>query len=350
MDQSKKDALLLQLKIWAQEGLLTRDDVLGVFDSLPPPPSPVAAIRPGEGIAVSQAVESGRGEELLSHRIGIAEVLYVVGGLLVVLGIGILVARNWETFTTLTRLLVTLGSAVAAYGIGAAMNRNADFAKMGQIFFVISALLMPLGIGVALNESDVDITDWAAQSTISGIVLALYGGSYFLFRRDLFLLFSFLYGTWFYFSFASYLIGETPIFDTMKIYEYLVLLAGVGYLALGYAAEQSQRQAFASRLYALGVLAFLGAAFALGGWKPEQNILWELAFPFLSLGTIFASVYLRRTSFLSLGALYLMGYIVKITAEYFYESLGWELSLIIAGLTLIFVGYASFRLKKKYIG
>lgn len=42
-----------------------------------------------------------------------------------------------------------------------------------------------------------------------------------------------------------------------------------------------------------------------------------------------------------------MGYILKITSEYFADSLGWPLALMIAGFGMIGVGYLTVYIKRK---
>jgi hypothetical protein len=121
------------------------------------------------------------------------------------------------------------------------------------------------------------------------------------------------------------------------------------YALLGYALTQTPHRALIGALYGFGMLLFLGAALALGAWKPDQNVWWELAFPGLVFGVMFLSVYLKSKAFLTFGSLYLMVYILKITAEYFADSLGWPLALVLTGLGLIAIGYLYFKLKKKYL-
>jgi hypothetical protein len=76
---------------------------------------------------------------------------------------------------------------------------------------------------------------------------------------------------------------------------------------------------------------------------------WELVFPGLVFGVMFLSVYLRSKAFLTFGSLYLVAYIFKITGEYFAESMGWPLVLVLTGLGLIAIGYLHFSLKRKYL-
>ena len=52
---------------------------------------------------------------------------------------------------------------------------------------------------------------------------------------------------------------------------------------------------------------------------------------------------------LVLGSLYLMGYIMKITAEYFSDSLGWPVSLVLVGFALIAIGYATFMMNQRFM-
>ncbi|MBI2096596.1 MAG: DUF2157 domain-containing protein [Candidatus Sungbacteria bacterium] len=307
------------------------------------------------GIAAATATaakfEGVPSSDFISHKLGISEVLYAVGGLLVVMGVGVLVWQHWNEFSTLTRILITLGSAIAAYIVGLVMQFDKKLSKVGQAFFMISALVFPLGLAVTLDALSFDWSSYASQSLVSGVLLAVFAISYVFFRYDIFTLFSIIYGSWFYFSFTSYLAGSNPSFDLVKFYEYRILLLGLAFLSLGYFFASRERPALSSRLYGLGTLLFLGGAFALGGWKPSavDSILWEIVFSGLALGIIFLSVITKSSSFLTLGVLFLMAYIVKITAEYFYESLGWELSLILSGLLLIFIGYSAVRVKKKFI-
>ena len=56
-----------------------------------------------------------------------------------------------------------------------------------------------------------------------------------------------------------------------------------------------------------------------------------------------------RLGAFEMSSMYLMAYILKITAEYFTDSLGWPLALVLTGLALIAIGYLHFNLKSKYL-
>jgi hypothetical protein len=118
---------------------------------------------------------------------------------------------------------------------------------------------------------------------------------------------------------------------------------------LAFAFADTPRRALSDLLYSFGSLAFLGAALSLGGWKPSQNAFWELVFPGLVFVVLYASVHLKSRPLLAVGSLFLASYLVKITNEYFKDSLGWPLALVISGLALMGVGYLTLRLKRRYL-
>jgi hypothetical protein len=146
------------------------------------------------------------------------------------------------------------------------------------------------------------------------------------------------------------LLDGRPEIRQWKLTEYRFLTTGLAYGLLAYAFSEDDRQALTGALYGFGILFFLGAAYMLGGYKPSQNYFWEMIFPGLTLGTLFLSVYLKSKSFLTFGALYLIAYIGKITVEYFKDSFGWPLSLVLIGFALMGIGYGAFHLNSEYFG
>lgn len=322
---ASKEEVIQYIKTLGEQKLLTKEELNAAFDS---------------GID-STATGSAK-------KAGIAEVLYYIGGAIVFLGISILLWENWNRLDFLTRILATLGSGLAAYLVGLLFSRVEKTETVGSAFYLISALVTPIGLSVVIDNAGFNSSSHGSLSLISGVMMGTYLLSLLVYRKTIFVLFSILFGTWFFFSFTSFLIGDTPYFDR-TFYEYRVLLAGIAYMCLGYTFSKNQQfEVLQGFLYGFGILGFLGAALALGDWSPNQNVLWELIYPGLVFGTLFISVQIKNKSFLIWGTVFLMLYILKITAEYFTNSLGWPLALVIAGLAMIGVGYMSITLKKKY--
>ena len=321
-----KEEFLKHVKELAAEGIVTEEEVLEAF-------------RAGKSWQVGEP----------KKQVDISDILYYIGGAIVFIGIGVLVFQHWNELSVATRILATLGSSIAAYIAAVLFSRHEQLDGVSQTFFLLSALLLPVGLGVVFDEAGMNVSNLGTQSLLSVIAFTVYAASFALFRKTVLMLASVIFGTWLFFAFTSFLVDGRPVFDDFKYVMYRILLVGLSYILLGYAFAKGSMSALTGWLYSAGIIAFLGAALALGGWQPQQNVFWELIFPALALGTVFLSVYLKSRSFLIFGSLFLMGYILKITAEYFTDTLGWPFALVMAGFALIGIGYGTLYLNKRYI-
>lgn len=303
-----------------------------------------------EDLEMAYDLGSGNEENVHSNKkIGIAEILYYIGGGIVFLGITILIFQNWSTLNVFTRILATFGASIAAYFVGLLFDRDERTKNISSAFYLIFALVAPIGLYVIFDNAGFDINSYGLQSSIWAIILSSCFLSYMLFKKNIFVFFSIIFGTLLFFSFTSFIISGSLYFQDLKFNEYRVLIAGLSYILLGYAFSKSERAPLSAFLYGFGILGFLGSALALGGWSPEQNVFWELIFPVLVFGAIFISINIKSKAFLTWGTIFLMAYILKITSEYFSSGLGWPLALVIAGLAMIGVGYLSISIRKKYL-
>lgn len=283
-----------------------------------------------------------------AYKVKISEILYYIGGAIVFLGIGILVFQNWGMLTTLTRIIITLGSGFVAYFVAVMLINEEKYMKLSYAFFFISALVIPIGLHVVFDSAGLSVTQSSTQSMISAILLFTYLLSYYIFRKNMFLVFGIFFGTWLFFALTQTIAGGT--FHTQTFFEYRFLMTGVVYCLLGYSFLKSKKEILTGPLYAFGALFTLGAALSLGGWGGlGHNILWEILYVPLTFTFIFLSVHLKSKSFLSLGALFLIFFILKMTAEYFTSSLGWPIALVFAGFMVIAVGYTSVYINRRYL-
>ena len=322
----KKEEALQQIQNLAAEGLVTKDEMLSAYDT---------------------GTNAGA-DDIVTLQTGISQILYYVGGAIVFLGIAVLIWQRWSTLNSATKIFATMGSGIAAYIAGVFLSRNERLEALSGAFYFISGLVCPLGLQITFDVAGFDVGTYGSQSLISSILLITYLLSFLIYRKALFIIFSTIFGTWLFFSFTSYLVGSNPSFG-WEFYAYRVLCAGLVYGILGYGFSTTRYRSLTNILYNFGVFCFLGAALALGDWKPNQNLFWESIFPGLVFGIMFLSVHLKSKAFLTFGSIYLVGYIFKITAEYFRDSLGWPLILVLMGLGLIVIGYLHFRLKKRYL-
>ncbi|MDD4319811.1 MAG: DUF2157 domain-containing protein [Candidatus Peribacteraceae bacterium] len=287
---------------------------------------------------------------VMGHQSRLTRALYIIGGLIVLFGIGVFVTQQWPSLNSTTRILVTFGCGIVAHVMGVLFLSRKNTEEVSQVFLVLGFFLLPTGILVAFREFDVQ-WDWnAVQSLAAFALLLLYLPSYLVKKTPAFLLFSVFAGTWLFFAFTNVLLLESMHDWRQEFHEYRVLVTGCSYLLLGWSFRIRPIPDFiANLLFAVGSILVLGATLEMGRWRLDHNVFWEIVHPFLSLGFVYLSVLKRIQSFLIWGSVFMMAYIVKISGEYFQQSLGWPLALVIAGLLLIGMGYASVSLNRKYM-
>lgn len=298
---------------------------------------------------LTAAFREGVGGEAAERQTRYSTVLYFIGGGVVVMGIVALIAQVWDDLGSVMRVAVTLGPGIAAFTAGALLSRRRWLGAAGPAFFLIAALVLPFGLAVTLDEAGFQPERFGWQSLISVVLMGAFAAVYLLFRSNALLLYAIGFATWAFFAITGWIAGPNPGFGDLEFFEYRALAVGLSYLLLAYSFADTPRRELSGIFYGFGALAFLGAALALGGWRPSQNVFWEVVFPGLVFAVIYASVHLRSRALLTYSSLFLGSYLVKITNEYFSDSLGWPLALVISGMMLMGVGYLTFRVRRRYL-
>ncbi len=247
----KKEEILRQIQNLAAKSLISKDEVVSAYDT-------------GANAGV---------DDIVTPQTGISQILYYVGGAIVFLGITVFICQRWSTLNSATKIFATMGSGVAAYIAGVFLRQNKRAEAVSRAFYFISALVCPVGLHVTFDVAGFDVGTHGSQSLISSILLITYLLSFFIYRKTLFILFSTIFGTWFFFSFTSHLVGSNPSFG-WEFSAYRVLCAGLVYGILGYHFSATRYRALTGVLYGFGAFCFLGAALALGDWEPNQNMFW----------------------------------------------------------------------------
>src|SRR3989338_9015238 len=113
-----KEEVLQYIKTLGEQKVVSKEELDAAFDS-------------GSGIKT---------DVVLTKKFGVAEILYYIGGAIIFLGISILLWQNWTILGFGTKVLVTLGSGVAAYIVGLLFSRDEQIETVGSAFYLISAL------------------------------------------------------------------------------------------------------------------------------------------------------------------------------------------------------------------
>ena len=322
-----KEELLRELSAKISVGEISREEVMSQLNLRP------AAQR-----------ESDEGEKKFSH-FSVTKMLYVLGAAIVVAGIVIFVAQIWDDIGSFGRISVTLGLGLLIAAIGSVLLKQKPEDTIGPIFHFIGGMLIPGGAVVTLSELSVE-SDWAVAITF-GAIFAFYLLLNSVHRNAILTFFAIANGTATIYLILNAVIGG-PFegwFGIKNIYQYLTMAIGASYLLLAHAFRDGWNKKLIGALYFFGITGFLGAAFS----QVFDSDLWELLYFLIVLGGLFLSVYMRSRSILVMSTLFLIAHVSYITSEYFADSLGWPISLVILGFVFIGLGYTSLSINKKYI-
>ncbi|MEK7644826.1 MAG: DUF2157 domain-containing protein [Patescibacteria group bacterium] len=309
--------------------------------------------------AVLQA-QTGNATDLSAssgHRITATSILYGIGALVLIAGIGSFVFRFWDDLNGAVRIAITLGLAAAAYIAGALLRGDADHGKISRILFFVSGILAPIGMFVSLDTAGIDYATFGWSTTICLLLTAIYGASLFIFRGVEFAFFTLVFATCTIYAAVGYFLdisGSANLFE--DTYEYVTIALGTAYLLIQSTlsgrrgtetVEARDERAFDRFLTFFGAAGILGALIALSGWSPEQSFLWEFVSVLAVLGGLYLASRSGNRTLLKTSALFVFILIIRFTSEYFVDSLGWPIALIFAGIALLAAGYGLVALGKR---
>lgn len=319
-----KQQILDLIRRSVDQNVLTKTDIdaaFGVVPAVASAPAPVA--------------------DSWKKHVGVSNVFYYLGAIVVVVGLIILITQNWRDIPSFTKILITLGCGIASY-IAATLLMSDERTKSVSIaFYIISSALIPIGFAVFISENSINVSGSQFGMLVAGTMLVLELVPYYFFKRSFFVMLSIIFGTWFYYSVLAYFMPN-EIYRMANIWNYLTLALGVAYILLAQYFKNGALSRVGSMLNSLGIIAILGSTLMIGK-------VWDLVYPAILLGLIFQSVYVKSRPSLVLGAIFTVAYIIKITNEYFARDASWPVLLVIIGFVLIGVGYLTVYLNKKYI-
>ena len=150
----------------------------------------------------------------------VVTVLGVLGGTFVFAGIGVFIALQWEDMNAAARVIVTLGSGIAALILSLLAVRDQRFVRAHTPLLLTAAVLQPFGMLVAFDEFGTG-GDWRYASLVTSGAMALQFG-----------------------ALANVLGRSTPVFLTMLFGRYVLRYDNAALLAGALAGSRSANPAF----------------------------------------------------------------------------------------------------------
>ena len=322
-----KEELLQELSIKIGTGEISREEVLSRFGFAP-------------------AVQSGVKTENLkeSTPFSVTKMLYVLGAAIVVIGIVIFVSQLWDDIGSFGRIAVTLGLGFLITAIGSMLLKSKPDENIGTVFHFIGGMLIPGGAVVTLSELNVDFVSLWPVAITFGVIFAFYLLLNYVHKNAILTFFAIANGTAFVYLLVEAIV-DGPFYRHEDLYAYLTMVIAASYLLLAHSFREGWNKKLIGVLYFFGITGFLGAAFS----QVFDSVPWQMLYFIIVIGGLALSVYMRSRSILVMSTLFLIAHVSYITSEYFANSLGWPISLVILGFVFIGLGYVSININKKYI-
>ncbi len=263
----------------------------------------------------------------------VAIIFGYLAAIFVIAGVATFIGINWDKLNSFARVLVTLGLGLMLLFYALWNEHSGKFPVITGGLYVLSYLLQPTGILVALDE-------WASGDDaqlaiiVTGTVMTIQAAILQRWRPHpvlLLALIGFAAGT-----FATY----CDRIDVRGGWIAMSVGSGLTLIGLGLRAPGSVDVGRLSILVG-SAMAFAGAGDLFTG-TPAEVLL-----PGLSALGLFAAVTLRSRLLLLTSVLSLLAYLSYFTARYFADSLGWPLVLVLLGILFAGVGMFAMRLSRR---
>ena len=282
--------------------------------------------------AVFNEAASGRDQRSMGL---LGRILGMLGGTFLFAGLGVFIALNWDLMNSAARIVITLGSGIAAFVLALTVSADERYNKARTPLYLVAALLQPIGILVTINEFSSG-GDWRHAALLTAGVMATQQAAVFWQRRDTALLFTtIVFASWFFVVWLD-LLGADD--------DFVAFVLGASIVGLCVGLERTAHRALTPFWYCIGAIAFFGGLFSL-----IEDTLIELLFMVAACGGVFLSTYVRSRALLFISTIAMLAYISYFTNQHFIDSLGWPLMLMLLGLVLIGLSTVAIQIDRRYI-
>ena len=182
----------------------------------------------------------------------IIKMFYVLGAIIVVIGIILFTYQIWNDIGSLGRVFVTLGLGLIITGIGSYLSRIKSDQNIGTVFHFIGGMLIPGGAMVAVSEFNAgQYPAWLVAISF-GIIFVFYLLLNYVHKNPILTFFTIGNGTVFIYRLV-YAITNGSNYDYTNLYVYLTMVIGACYILLAYSFKNSWNEKLIPVLYFFGI-------------------------------------------------------------------------------------------------
>jgi hypothetical protein len=254
--------------------------------------------------AIGAVPPSGQGPR---SRAVLVKVLGFLGGIFVFAGVGVFIALQWSAMNSAARVVVTLGSGLAAFVLAMLASHDRRFEKASAPLFLIAGALQPTGMLVAFDEYGSG-GDWRlAGLVVAGTAAVQFAVAYGSVRRSTPLFVAILFSTLFWWTALDLL----ELDDTV-----IAIVLGASLLLAAVAVDRTADRSITPVWYFLGAAVFL-----FGLFDAVRRTPFEIVFVAAASSFVYASVSLQTRTLLFVATLAILAYTGWFTSEHFAEAL-----------------------------
>lgn len=347
-------------------------------------------ISPAEVDAAFHAPDSTETATNKRSKGEIARTLFTwLGAIFILAGIGTYIGSFWDTMGGTMRVLVTLGTGYVLLIVQVAALHEQRYPRLVIPLTIASVFMMTSGWYVLLDEMFPDTSNWRAATLFVFGVMAVHQCALFAKYRRTVLAFTalfFIYGFMqvgldmleldvayiaIILGASLFLVGtaleKTPhrvlaefalligvcwlnsgLFDriaTVTAGNWAGLIIGISLMLTAYGLHKAERY---PRLIALGY--FTGSIMAYAGlFDLVQHTPVELLYLAVTAAMLYTCVVLESRALLLTTVLAMLGFIGYYSSEYFADSLGWPITLVLMGVAFLGVGTLALRVKRRIL-
>jgi hypothetical protein len=284
---------------------------------------------------ITKALAETPVEGATRHSGVLVRVLGYLGGTFVFAGVGVFIALNWDSMNSAARVIITLGSGVAAFVLAVLSSREPRFDKATTPLFLMAAALEPTGMLVAFAEFGSGGDSRMAVLVTCATVAAQFGATFISVRRATVLFFTIFFGVACWWT----------AFDLLDVDgDATALVLGSSMVLVAIGVDRTMHSVITPPWYLVGSAAFLGGLFDL----VEGSIL-EIAFLFAAAGFVYLSVAVHSRTLLFVATAALLAYTGWFTGQHFADSVGWPVALVIFGIAMIGLSAFAYRIDQRYL-
>ena len=284
---------------------------------------------------ITEALGDAVGAQTARGRGILVRVLGFIGGTFVFAGVGVFVALQWESMNAAARVVITLGSGVAAFVMALLASRDARYEKAATPLFLMAAALQPTGLLVLFNEFGSG-GDWRWASLVTcGVMTLQFAATFSSLRRSTLLFMTVFFGALFFWT----------MFDMLDVDEtFVALVLGASLLLTAVGVDRTPHRVVTPVWYLFGAIGVLYAIFDI-----VESTPLELVFLIVAAGFVYLSVAVHSRTLLFVATAGILSYTAWFTGEYFADSVGWPIALIVFGLFLIGLSALALRIDRDYV-